>query len=89
MVDETVALTNSVREVDPSELISGELSVLLLEDSNDVMLIEGTVKEFTPTSKKRGDFNKDMSLEDLESANTKACLKEVKIEKIGKTRGIA
>ncbi|CAA7052791.1 unnamed protein product [Microthlaspi erraticum] len=80
MIDETEALTESARDVTPSELIS---------DSNEVVLEEGTLNEGTPISKKRGESGADGSLTDLESSNKKARLKEVKIEKIEKMKGMA
>ncbi|CAA7061604.1 unnamed protein product [Microthlaspi erraticum] len=89
MIDETEDLTDSARDVTPSELISGEPSVLMLEDSNEVLLEEGMLNEGTPISKKRNEIVADGSLDDLESGNKKACLREVKIEKIEKMKGMA
>ncbi|CAA7014722.1 unnamed protein product [Microthlaspi erraticum] len=89
MIDESQAYTESAKDVTPSELISGDQSVLMLEDSNEVILEEGTLNGGTPISKKRGEIAADVSLADLESSNKKACLKEVKIEAIEKMKGVA
>lgn len=60
----------------------------MLEGSNEVLLEEGTLNEGTTISKNRAEIGSDGSLADLASSNKKACLKEVKIEKIEKMRGM-